>query len=184
MTQLKGGLTNLLYKCSSEISGYGGYHSVLVKIFGEGTGLFIDREHEKKIVKYLNSKRLSDAGLGFFTNGRVDPFIDAEVLPLESMSKPSVMKEIGRMMKDLHYSVSLPGQRDPILWRHLDLWINQALTMRFEHGSLEADQLATLKLNAVIDEIAWLKKKLAPLNSPIGKGFVIPLIDTTVLNGL
>ncbi len=52
MSEISGGITNLLWKLTPKLES--GLSPVVVRIFGEQTDLLIDREREKEVLLQLN----------------------------------------------------------------------------------------------------------------------------------
>lgn len=76
--RLKGAMTNQVYQIkwptNSEHS-----RKVLVRIYGEGVGVFFDRELEIKTFEFLSKQGQGPRLLGRFSNGRIEEFIRARV---------------------------------------------------------------------------------------------------------
>ncbi len=163
LEQLHGGLTNLAWKCKSEKAGKHGYTAALVKVFGEGTDLFINRKREEEVVKSLTALKAARV-LGFFDNGRVEPWIEGEVLTQRDLLDKQILGKVAVKVRSLH-DRSVKGTKQTVLWDTLDTYLQRALTV--ELPSPAAASLTALNLQQFVSEIAWAKKKIAALASPI-----------------
>ena len=85
MEVLCGGKTNSIYKVSlssrlSKLCINKKLISVIVRIYGAGTELFIDRDWECFIFASLSSADLAPTFYGRFDNGRIEEYVDSTTL--------------------------------------------------------------------------------------------------------
>jgi hypothetical protein len=77
ISSLKGGITNLLYTLTPT---HQADKTVIVRVYGEGTSLFVDRALENTVFSTLSELGVGPKFYGTFKNGRVEGFCDAKVL--------------------------------------------------------------------------------------------------------
>ena len=107
METLCGGLTNSLFKLSLSpeiglLCADGIASSVIVRIYGECTELFIDRDWECYVFATLAAANLAPAFYGRFENGRVEGFIDSVTLTPELMANPKISFDIATVLAKYH----------------------------------------------------------------------------------
>lgn len=90
----EGGLTNQLTKVSvkpeSSVSVKAPHpQSVLVRVYGDGTESFFDRENEHRIFKQFSDEGIGPKLYGLFDGGRVEQFLDATSLTCAVLFTPS-----------------------------------------------------------------------------------------------
>jgi len=79
LTRLKGAMTNNVYECHWERNNGNRPKKVLVRVYGEGSGLFFDRNDEVLTFERMSQKDQGPKLLGRFPNGRVEEFLRARV---------------------------------------------------------------------------------------------------------
>lgn len=103
ISKLSGGMTNILYKVLPESrelwkDGY------VVRLFGDGTELYIDRQRENFVFAALSKAGLAPPFVGLFQNGRVEGYLPARPLELEEFKCPKILPHIARATCKLHGS--------------------------------------------------------------------------------
>jgi len=98
---------------------------VLVRVYGQGTDMIIDREGEMK-----NMARMQGIGLGgklyaAFNNGICYQFLAGEVLSQSRLWETEIWKGIAKAMAIMHSAPLLPAEETtPCLWARLKHFIN------------------------------------------------------------
>jgi hypothetical protein len=103
--EIRGGLTNVLYAIENTHNG----EKVLMRIFGLGTDLFIDRSIENLVFAHLSQQGMAPVFHGLFENGRVEGFLTARNLLPEELCDPKIACHAAHVMARLHeQAVPLP----------------------------------------------------------------------------
>lgn len=98
---LTGGITNVLFKLTPTLAA--GPPTVIVRLFGEGTELFVDRDIENVVFSELSRLEMgSPIFYGLFENGRVEGFLDSRALAPEEMHDPRIYRRIASAVAMLH----------------------------------------------------------------------------------
>lgn len=71
-------------------------HQVLLRIYGEGTEVFFNRENEHKIFKTFAERGLGPRLYGIFDGGRVEEFLDLH--SLDSKDLPRLSTKIAQQL--------------------------------------------------------------------------------------
>ncbi|GJS07497.1 probable choline kinase 2 [Tanacetum coccineum] len=89
--RLKGAMTNEVYQIKWPTNRERS-RKVLVRIYGEGVGVFFDRELEIKTFEFMSKQGQGPRLLGRFSNGRIEEFIRARLNMVESKAKETLDK--------------------------------------------------------------------------------------------
>lgn len=111
-TELTGGITNMLLECSM------GNEKVLVRAYGRGTGLIIDRDREFVSHLVLNSYNLAPPIHARFGNGLVYGYISGRSLKVDEMSNPHLYPFIAARLGDWHRMVGVDVIEDSLKKLH------------------------------------------------------------------
>lgn len=105
--ELTGGITNMLLECTytGTQTTPNGYKTVLIRTYGRGTGLLIDRDREFVSHLVLNSYSLAPKVFARFGNGLVYGFIEGRALRFDELSNPSVYPFIASRLGEWHRTV-------------------------------------------------------------------------------
>lgn len=133
---VSGGITNAIWCIGiSPPLPPGAPSHALVRVFGAGSSVFIDREADTARVAALASRGLGPLLYGAFANGRVEQWF-ADTRPLEpaEMSAPHHASAIARATAALHVGAadllitSEAGDffPPPVLWRRVTSWLDVA----------------------------------------------------------
>ena len=118
LSRVSGGITNTLYRV--EFSGI----SILVRVFGENTEKVIDRERERFVIESLSTFGIGTPILTWFTNGRVETFLDSVALRADEMNFANYVPLIGEVVAKFH-ACELSLDKKPALfqtmYKYLDL---------------------------------------------------------------
>jgi thiamine kinase-like enzyme len=166
---ISGGITNLLFKVS-RVADPG--LSVLVRVFGPGTEIFIDRRKDNANAEALSKLEFGPHFYGSFENGRVEQYFNGAV-PLT----PSEMQQCGRTgepdyvaliaaeLGRLH-ELKVDGPREPSMWNSLTSFHDLARGLRFNSASSDesernkAARFAAIDFALVADHLGWLQREL------------------------
>jgi len=181
--KIGGGVTNHLLRCHPE-SRQSETRELLFRVYGEGTGLMVDRHKETSVLVDLSVRGYPTGLYGTFANGRVEKFLEGRVLTLDEMRQPHFRKLIARSLAKLH-SVSMPGDPStPSLWASIEKWFGlieegqMQLPLGLEVKKLR-DMVAVLshKVEAANAQIVFAHNDVQPLNMMYGRAEEFTLID-------
>ncbi|XP_051889993.1 ethanolamine kinase 1 [Pristis pectinata] len=141
---------------------------VLVRIYGNKTELFVDRENELKSFRVLYAHGCAPQLYCTFQNGLCYKFVEGTALDPEHIRDPSVYRLITRQLAKIHAIHAHNGWiPKPNLWLKLEKYFtivytelaNESFHTRF---SVEVSGHQELK-----QELSWMKKQLSNLGSPV-----------------
>ena len=118
ITPLTGGMTNQLFKVVPTDKSMW-KEEYVVRIFGDGTDLYIDRGQENFVFASLAKLGLAPPFIGLFQNGRVEGYLQARPLELDEFSCPTILPHIARATAKLH-ATTLSLNNDVTLWSKLN----------------------------------------------------------------
>ncbi|CAJ1978293.1 unnamed protein product [Sphenostylis stenocarpa] len=122
---LKGAMTNEVFQIKWKTTEGESSRKVVVRIYGEGTGIFFDRDVEVKTFEFMSKSGQGPLLLGRFGNGRIEEFIHARTLTASDIRDPSTSALIAAKMKEFH-DIDMPGPKTVNLWNRLRDWISEA----------------------------------------------------------
>lgn len=120
---LKGGITNSLYTLTPNKDEE---KTVIVRIYGEGTSVFVDRAAENIVFSTLSKRGIGPKFYGTFRNGRVEGFCDAKTLKPEEMSKKELYPKTSTAIAQFHCQIIEEINQDAMLWSKLDSFFDLA----------------------------------------------------------
>lgn len=158
--RLKGAMTNEVYQIkwptkSGEMS-----RKVLVRIYGEGVDVFLNREDEIRTFEYMSKNGQGPRLLGRFSNGRIEEFIRARTLSAPDLRDPEISALIAAKLREFH-ELDMPGPKNVTLWNRLRNWLSTAKHL------CPPEQAKEFRLCALGEEISELERKLST-NQRIG----------------
>jgi hypothetical protein len=109
---LQGGITNALFV----VHNLNKAEKVVVRIFGMGTEMFIDRKIENQVFAYLSALNMAPTFHGLFENGRVEGFLNARNLAPAELSRDKTIRNVSVALAELHRQVVPLSDPNPI-WR-------------------------------------------------------------------
>ncbi|KAH7251521.1 kinase-like domain-containing protein [Fusarium tricinctum] len=123
------GTTNGLFKVTN---GSATADAVLVKVYGDGTDITIDRNKELRVHRLLADHNLSSCPLVRFANGHAYEFISGLVCSEDDMSKTEISRGVARELARWHATLSLVEVRsaqeilnhEPGVWATARKWLN------------------------------------------------------------
>ena len=159
---LTGGITNVLFKLTRQDDVVS--PPLIVRLFGHGTSLFVDRHKENVVFSELSRLDIgSPTFYGLFENGRVEGFLEARAVTPSEMHDARVYPRIATAVARLH---SLgPRIRDldwePALLPKLRTFFGLALRVAFpESEPAKQEQLAGLRLEEFRAQMEQLAAQL------------------------
>ncbi|CAI2183682.1 7317_t:CDS:2 [Funneliformis geosporum] len=145
---------------------------IVLRIYGIGVDLFIDRQKELRFLQMLSSVNIGPQLLGIFKNGRFEQYLESTTLTNCELRTQSC--RIAQRMFQLHYIVRLfPPPRDtiPEVWANIDKWYPFALNTIFSKAYMctekQKRELKEFDFDLLKHEIEHLKVMLFKLDSPI-----------------
>ncbi len=193
LTQLVGGITNLLWRVDADDSwcaaaGAQRICSVLVRRYGDGSEKLIDRTRETAVLEALSNTGFDVALVAAFSNGRVEKWLEGwKALTMEQMRDPQVASAVAVQVARLHTTMpeGVPGisPDDPALWRQLRSWLKQAIQLEFPDDGPQAAALQTVELGQIGPDIDLLEFQFRRLQRAAGGTQMPVFAHNDLLNG-
>ncbi|CEP16577.1 hypothetical protein [Parasitella parasitica] len=165
--QCKDGITNQLVRVTYKPSDF----SVLVRAYGKGSELIIDRKQEVVNIITLSAQNMCPPLYARFRNGLVYGFIKGKVSTVEELGQEKTAEWIAKKLAKWHL-VQLPQQdsiesnkKEQKLWLTMFKWLDQ-VPEKYENPKTQST-FETLDMKKIRKELESLIKKLEMLNSPI-----------------
>lgn len=191
------GITNTLTKATIELPGRTCTEidraAILLRAYGKGTDVLIDRQREMSAHSLLASRGLAPPLLARFENGLMYRFVEGDVCTPEDLRKPEVYRQVAKRLGEWHGSLPIaaissypsqngkmmPGQKSaqatdkqpiptPNTWTVISDWIG-ALPSDTE----EQKQRQTMLRNELDDIVA----KYSEMPGLFGKNYVFSHCD-------
>lgn len=99
VSRLRGGITNMLLKCTSDKD------TVLMRVYGPGTNIIIDRHREFILHLVLNSMGLAPPVHARIKNGLIYGFLDGRSLEPHELRSPGLFPLIAQQLGNWHKKV-------------------------------------------------------------------------------
>ncbi|RLV92500.1 Ethanolamine kinase 1 [Spathaspora sp. JA1] len=190
--QLTGGITNMLVSCQYKSS-----EPILVRVYGQGTNLIIDRHREFISHLMLNSIGLAPPVYARFKNGLVYGYLSGRSLEPVELGQDWVYPLIGQQLGNLHRTLdyrlidqgvqkirtlrkrrkssiaSSDGKKRYIgnIWQLLEEWIDivpiNPLLIESFNSHLENEVTVDNLKQVIQGELNWMKNHLENSGSPI-----------------
>ena len=169
---LTGGITNFLFALTPLQQKH---RAVIVRVYGEGTSLFVDRGIENKVFFALSNAGVATRFIGAFTNGRVEQFLDATSLAPNQMAHPSLHARTAAAVAELHAQRVDGISTEPDLWTKMHRFFDVAQdAMRQDAPAAAAtarvQQPYTQKRDALRDRLADLRREADWLQRTMEEG--------------
>ncbi|XP_056091795.1 ethanolamine kinase 1 isoform X2 [Rhinichthys klamathensis goyatoka] len=159
------GITNKLIGC---YVGGSMQEVVLVRVYGNKTELFVDRENEVKSFRVLQAHRCAPRLYCTFNNGLCYEFLEGVALEPEHIRSSAVFRSIARQMAKYHAIHAHNGwvpQSD--LWLRMSKYFSLVPT-HFEDPEMDQRLNSEVPSSACLrDEMIWLQQNLSKLGSPV-----------------
>ncbi|KAL1934273.1 hypothetical protein VTP01DRAFT_6455 [Rhizomucor pusillus] len=165
--QCKDGITNQLVRVTHMPTDF----SVLVRAYGKGSELIIDRKQEVINLVTLSAQGLAPPLYARFRNGLMYGFIKGRVSTCEDMRDPKTAKWIARQLAKWH-KVRLPQdqvKKGPLkqkLWPTMRSWL-QEVPDKYDDPVKQQIFSKRFDKDMLAEELEKLILRLEPLNSPV-----------------
>ncbi|KAG9506298.1 hypothetical protein J7337_003281 [Fusarium musae] len=119
--------------------------AVLIKVYGDGTNITIDREKELTVHKLLAERQLSSSPLVRFSNGHAYQFISGRVCSEGDMSETRIFRGVARELARWHATLPTADPEDvltykPGVWSTAKKWLD-AISKHPHRSQAEIDDL-------------------------------------------
>lgn len=160
--------------------------SVLVRVYGRNTELYVDRSEEVQILRILEFRGLGSKIYCSFNNGICYEFLQGAPLTWSQVSQPHVYRLIAAEMARLHSIQFHSSESEPFLWKKMEHFLDLLQTSQSEHRMESCSQLESRENHSVQSENRWsfwdgplpcpdvlrtemelLKSRLSRLQSPV-----------------
>nr|GEX85597.1 probable choline kinase 3 [Tanacetum cinerariifolium] len=122
VVHLSGAMTNVVYRITWPKNGSeNDDRTVLVRVYGEGSDIFFDREEEIRTFESISSHGHGPSLLGQFAEGRVEEFIHAKTLSAGDLRDPEISALIAAKLREFH-NLNMPGSKNALLWPRMRKW--------------------------------------------------------------
>ncbi|KAK6472066.1 ethanolamine kinase 1-like [Huso huso] len=159
------GITNKLVGCYLEECPA---DTVLVRVYGNKTELFVDRDNELKSFQVLHANGCAPHLYCTFQNGLCYEFIQGDALGPQHVRDPVLFRLIAVEMARIHtihaHNGCIPK---PNLWIKLRKYFSLVTTEFTAEASNIRIQQEVPSLEVLEQEMAWMKEHLSQLGSPI-----------------
>lgn len=195
ITQLTGGITNVLLSCTYTPL----KESRLMRVYGLGTSLIIDRHREFILHLFLNSLHLAPPLYSRFKNGLIYGFLPGRSLSTEELKHENLYPLIAQQLGNWHNTIESKQIESGVevlrnftiatkksnsikvkplkkkfisnIWEVLENWIEivpvlPELIKSFDENMSETVDQHNLR-NIISNEFKWLTEKLFTVNSPV-----------------
>ncbi|KAG1456848.1 hypothetical protein G6F55_006268 [Rhizopus delemar] len=164
--QCKDGITNQLIKATHKPTDF----SVLVRAYGKGSELIIDRNQEIINIITLSSQNICPPLYARFKNGLMYGFIKGRVSTVEQLSEVKTAHWIAKKLGQWH-KVTLPsygkrGVKEQRLWSTMYQWLNQ-VPEKYKDEKIQAIFETQFDMKKVKSELDYLIERLEKINCPI-----------------
>ncbi|KAL7769829.1 hypothetical protein ACKLNR_001213 [Fusarium oxysporum f. sp. zingiberi] len=142
ISPLTQGTTNGLFKVTIDASTA---DAVLIKVYGDGTDITIDREKELRVHKLLAERQLSSSPLVRFNNGHAYQFISGQVCSEGDMSETRIFRGVARELARWHATLPIADAKEvltykPGVWSTAKKWLD-AISKHPHRSKAEIDDL-------------------------------------------
>lgn len=162
ISKVSGGTTNRIYKCDFKTPSL---PSLLLRFFGQGTEVLIDREREAQCFHAVAAKGLGPKLLASFPQGRVEQFLPAQPLTAEQYRSPAISRMLARRLAALHSIENIHIDTDtdtstPLLFPRLRAWAAMALEKCVALGAGGTNKYEGFDMLELVKEVDRLEKRL------------------------
>ncbi|GAA5810138.1 hypothetical protein MFLAVUS_003557 [Mucor flavus] len=166
--QCKDGITNQLVRVTYVPTDF----SVLVRAYGKGSELIIDRKQEVVNIITLSQQNMCPPLYARFKNGLVYGFIKGKVSTVEELGQEKTAQWIAKKLGKWH-QVTLPEdhqvlkhKKDQKLWNTMFKWLEQ-VPQKYQNPKTQSTFETRFDMNKIRAELDYLIAELEKLNSPI-----------------
>jgi ethanolamine kinase len=101
--QIKGGTTNSLFACFQNETGLDSTETILVRLYGPGTDLFISRDEEVQTMLFMSKINLGAKFFGRFQNGICFEYLPGVTVEYETiLTNERVYTKVAKAMAQMH----------------------------------------------------------------------------------
>ena len=164
---LSGGITNLLFTLTPKTEAL---RTVIVRLYGEGTSLFVDRDVENIVFATLSERGIGPKFYGTFRNGRVEGFCEAKTLKPEEISDRDVFPKTSTAIAQLHSQTITEINQNAMLWTKLENFFDLAekyMATSTENTSDLTTAEQSSNLASMREQGKWLKKNMDSIEKKI-----------------
>jgi ethanolamine kinase len=158
---------------------------VVVRVYGENTEKFVDREKEVETMRMLYQHGFGPEVLGEFGNGRVESFLSGQVcLEPGDLGREDVAVTIAETLARFHLISSAKGGRGGRALKGFPVprpqvgqintpfgktraWLETAKTLEATYDVKQIEIYRELNVDAILEEVRKLEAKARGLNSPL-----------------
>ncbi|XP_007895485.1 ethanolamine kinase 1 [Callorhinchus milii] len=159
------GITNKLVGC---YVGDSFEDVVLVRVYGNKTELLVDRENEVKSFRVFHTYGCAPRLYCTFQNGLCYEFVEGTALDPEDVRSPSIFRLIARQLAKIHSIHAHNGWLPkPNLWLKLEKYFALVPTELTDVHANARFQMEIPGRWELEQELAWMKKCLSSLGSPV-----------------
>lgn len=157
---ISGGITNTIFGLRNNSTG----DSVIVRIFG-ARGVFTQkaRHDETRIFEQLSDAGIAPRLRAIFANGRVEHYIPAVPISLESMTDDDIGLGIARNLARLHTFVPPDNPNppsDPPIWTLLQEWADSCMRSTMLGKFSDAEDFVSSHLERAVEALPRLQREL------------------------
>ncbi|KAI7871207.1 kinase-like domain-containing protein [Spinellus fusiger] len=164
--QCKDGITNQLVKVTHVPTDV----SVLVRAYGKGSELIIDRKQEIINIVTLSNQEMCPPLYGRFRNGLVYGYIKGRMASVDDLGTPRTARWVAKRLAKWHKVELLgekgQGERKQTLWDTMWSWIDQ-VPDHYENPTTQAIFSKKFNKQSMVAELKSLTARLEQLESPI-----------------
>lgn len=161
---ISGGNTNRVYRVShTGATARGGTRDFLLRLFGYGTEVFIDRQQEALIYRAVSSQGLCPKLLATFSEGRIEEFVPGQPLSAKQFRSGAFSALIARQLRAFHSIADvkgLPKPTIPPLIAQLRAWATKA-------RSVCGSAWGGIDVASLEGEVDRLEARLLAVSSPV-----------------
>jgi hypothetical protein len=111
---LTGGISNMLFVLMS------GSERLIIRLFGNGTELFINRNTENNVFCRLSTLNMAPTFHGLFCGGRIEGYFDARPLDPDEMSHCDIFPKVAKLVACIHAVSMEIIDTSVCLWTKID----------------------------------------------------------------
>ncbi|KAJ3271864.1 Ethanolamine kinase [Terramyces sp. JEL0728] len=156
------GTTNQLVKATHKET----KQSILIRTYGRGTSVLIDRNQEILNIRALSLEGLCPPLYGSFNNGIVYGYVDGLVYTIKDMLDGKKSKLIAKAVAKWHNSMAVPNAK-PQLFTTMWKWANAVPQTYSNSSKQERLKKSGYNLNLLREELVELQSHLEKLESPV-----------------
>ena len=163
ISTLQGGITNRLYTLTPNEEED---KTIIVRVYGEGTALFVDRAVENVVFSTLSERGIGPKFYGTFGNGRVEGFCDAKTLKPDEMSSRDMYPKTATAIAQLHAQIIAEINQCAMLWVKLESFFDLA-ERAISSSEKKTNDEDDINLDNMRNESKWLRDTLEAFQKSI-----------------